>query len=71
VISPVSFGSSEPVGSAVQNSDRSVDDKMWTTPVHLDPYVGLINYGWPSTAPKPVNASLQRVIPIVHSCEDD
>jgi hypothetical protein len=44
---------------------------MWTTLVHRDSYAGRINYGWPSTGLTPVNASLQTVIPTVHTCEDD
>jgi hypothetical protein len=67
VISAVSFA----VGGAVQNSGRSVDEQLWTSLVHFEDYVGGINYRWPSTAWKPVNASLQGVIPTVHRCEDD
>ena len=62
---------SSAVGNPVQNIVLAVDGPAWTRSVHLDGYVRGVNYRWPSTAARPMNASLHGVIPTVHSCEDD
>ena len=44
---------------------------MWTDGLCTEAAVVSVFYGWSSTVLRPANASLQTVIPTMHTCEDD
>lgn len=61
----------QPVGQTVEYSAGHVDFAPRTTAIHpIETDTVVVRWGI-STGEKQTNASLQAVIPIIHSCEDD